>query len=112
MGETPMGVGTISTVSFLSIRSDQEQVERCCSCIRHYTCSTLVPSDWVCECHSAGRHYTGCYSWSKCKNKGRLIPSPTTARSLLGNFPREVEPPVVCQKTSPPPVQLPKYLSL
>ena len=38
--------------------------------------------------------------------------SPTTARFLLGHFPRGEDPPAVDQCASPPPVRSPTYLSL
>ena len=40
------------------------------------------------------------------------MPSPTTAKVLLGHFPRGADPPVVCQHISPLPVWSLIYLSL
>ena len=104
--ETPMGeFGTISTVS-CSSRQDREMVKRCCSCTPHLTCSTTGPSARACKCCNTGRQCTGCYYWGKCRNKGRLMPSPTTARGLLGNFPRGADPPANDPRATTPPVRL------
>ena len=40
------------------------------------------------------------------------MPPPTTARGLLGHFPRGPDPPATDQCASPPTVQSPTYLSL
>ena len=40
------------------------------------------------------------------------MPSPTTARGLLGHFPRCADLPAINQRVSPPPVRSPTYLSL
>ena len=45
------------------------------------------------NCRNAGRHYTGCYCRGRCKNRGQLMPSPTTTGGLLGHFPRGADPP-------------------
>ena len=113
MGETPTLVGGISsTVCHLSIKQAQENVERCCSCNRHSTCSTLGLSEWACECWNAGRNCMGCYCWGKFRNKGQLMMFPTIARGLLGHFPCGADPPSVCQCILPPPVQFPVSMSL
>ena len=112
-GETPMeGFGIGSTVSRSTSRRIRELVKRCCSCTRHSTCSTTGPSACACECHNAGRRYSGCYCWGRCKNRGRLMPSPTTARDLLGHFPRGADPPTTDQSATTPPARLPTSLSL
>ena len=112
-GETPTeGFGIFSTVSRLSSRRVCKLVERCCSCTGHSTCSTTAPSTRACECGNPGRQCTGCYCWSQCKNQGRLMTSPTTARGILGHFPRGTDPPKADQSASPPPVLLPTYSSL
>ena len=105
------GFGIVSTVSRLSQQA-REMVEPCCSCTRHSTCSTLGPSARECECRKAGLQCTGCYCWGRCKNRGRLLPSPTTMRGLLGHFPRGADPPANNQRATTPPVRLPTSLSL
>ena len=111
-GETPTGeFGTGSTVSRSSRRA-QEMVERCCSCTRHSTCSTTGPSARACKCRNAGRKCTGCYFWGKCKNKCRLIPSPTTTRGLFGIFPRGADPPANNPRVTTLTVRSPKSSSL
>ena len=111
-GETPMGeFGTSSTLN-RSIRRAREMVKRCCSCIRHSTCSTKGPSARACECRNAGRQCTGCYCWGKCRNKGRLMPSPNTVQGLLGHFPQVADPPANDPRATTPPVQLPTSSSL
>ena len=99
-------------VSRPSRRHVREPVERCCSCTRHSTCSTAGLSARVCECQNAGRKCTGCYYWGQCKNQGRLMPSPTTVRGLLGHFLRGADPPATNQRASTPPVRSPTYSSL
>ena len=37
----------------------------------------------------------GCYFWGRCKNNGRLMPFPNTARGLLGNFLHGADPHVI-----------------
>ena len=91
-----------STVSSLSSRQISKPVERCCSCTRHSKCSTAGLSARVCKCRNTGRQCTGCYCWGQCKNRGRLIPSPTTTRGLLGHFLRGADPPATNQCASPP----------
>ena len=111
-GETPTGGFSIfSTVSH-PIQQAQEMVEWCCSCTRHSACATTGPSKRACECRNAGRQCTGCYCWGDCKNKGRLIPSPTITRGLLGHFPRGTDPPANGQHANTPPVQSPTSSSL
>ena len=111
-GETPTGdFGTISTV-ICSSRRARDMVERCSSCTRHSTCSTTGPSSRACECRNAGQQCTGYYCWGKCRNKGRLMPSPTTVRGLLGNFPRGADPTANDPHATTPPVRSPKSLSL
>ena len=103
--------GIVSTV----IRPSQwarEMVKRCCSCTRHSTCSALGPSARACERRNAERKCTGCYCWGKCKNKGRLMLSPTTTRGLLGHFPCGADPPANDRRATTPPVRLPKSSSL
>ena len=112
-GETPTGRFGISyTVICPYARRVYELVDRCCSCNRHSICSTMGPSTRVCKCRNAGRQCMGCYCWGRCKKKGWVILSPTTARVLIGHFPRGVEPATVIQCASPPPVWSPTYLSL
>ena len=112
-GETPTGGGGIGyTLSRPSSRQVREMVRRCCSCPRHSTCSTTVLSARACECPNAGRQCTGCYFWGRCKNRGRLMPSPTTARGLLGCFPRGADPPSNYQCASPPSIRFPTTSSL
>ena len=111
--ETPTGlVGIDSTVSRPSSRRVREPVKRCCTCTRHLTCFTMGSSARACKCRNAGRKCTGCYCWGWCKNQGWLMPSPTTARGLLGDFPRSADPPAADQIVSLLPVQLPTSLSL
>ena len=111
-GETPTGeFGIVSTVS-RTIRRAREMVERCCSCTRHSTCSTTFLSARECEFRNSGRQCTGCYCWGKCKNKGRLMPSPTTTRGLLGHFPQGVDLPANDRRATTLPVRLPISLSL
>ena len=77
-GENPAGeFGIGYTVSFPS-RQVRELGERCCSCTWYSTCSTTGLSAQVCKCCNAGRQCTGCYCWGKNRNKGQLMPSPTT----------------------------------
>ena len=112
-GETPNeGFGIGSTVSRPTSRRVRELVKRCCSCTRHSTCSATGPSARACECRNAGRQCTGCYFWGWFKNRGRLMPSPTTSRGLLGLFARSVDLPASDQQTSPQPVRLTTSLSL
>ena len=112
-GETPTGeFGIVSTVSFLSVRRVCEMVKWCCSCTPHSTCSTKGLYTRVCECWNNGQNCMGCYCWGRCKNKGRLMPSPTTARVLLGHFPHGTDPPAVDQCAYPPPVRLLTSFSL
>ena len=87
-------------------------VKWCCSCTRHSTCSTTGPSAPACEFCNTERQCTGCYCWGKCKNKGRLMPSPTTTRGLLVLFPRGVDPPANNPRATTPPVRSPTSLSL
>ena len=103
--------GTGSTLS-CSSRRVQELVEWCCSCTQNSTCSTTVLSTRSCECRNAGWQCTGCYFWGKCKNKGRLMPSPTTMRGLLGIFPRGADPRATNPRTTTLPVQSPTSSSL
>ena len=111
-GETPTEeFVTGSTVSRPS-RRVQELFKRCCSCTRHSTCSTTGTSAHVCECHNAGQQCTGCYCWGKCRNKGRLMSSPTTTRGLLGIFPRGPDLPATNPSATTLPVQPPTSLSL
>ena len=112
-GVTPMRVSdTISMVSQPAIYRSQEQVKRCCSCTSHSTCSTKETPEWACGCLKAGRYFTGYYCWNKCRNKGWLMPSPATARGLLGHFVCSADSPIVCQPTSTPPVRVPISSSL
>ena len=106
------GFGIFSTVSRPSVRQVCEPFERCCSCTRTLTCSTTGPSARAWECLNAGRQYTGFNCWVRCKNRGRIILSPITARGLLGHFLHGVDSPTVNQRASPPPVQSPIFLSL
>ena len=99
------------TVSIPSIRV-RELVKRCCSCTWHLTCSTTLLSARTCECCNAGRQCTGCYCWGKCKNKGQLMPSPTTTRGLMGIFPQGADPPATNPRSTTPPVRSPKSLSI
>ena len=108
---TTGGFGTSSTVSRPSRRA-REIVERCCSCTRHSTCSTTRPSARACECQKAGRQCTGCYFWGKCRNKGPLMPSRTTAQGLLGHFPWGADPPSNDRRATTPPVRSPTSSSL
>ena len=111
-GETPMEeFGIVSMVCRPSRRA-QDTVERCCSCTRHSTCSTTGPSVRACKCRNAGRQCKGCYCWGKCKNKGRLMPSPTITRGILGHFPRDADPTANDQRATTPTVRSPASLSL
>ena len=85
-GETFTGGCGSSSMVILSVRRSQEEVNLCYSCTRHSTCFTKGPSEWACECRNAGLTCTGCMCWAKCRNKGRILPSPTTVRGLLGHF--------------------------
>ena len=105
------GSGIVSTVSRSSRRA-RETVERCCSCTRHLTCSTSGLSARACECRNAGRQCTGCYCWGRCKNRGRLLPSPTTTRGLLGHFPRGADPPAIDRRAKITPFRYPTSSSL
>ena len=111
-GETPTGEFVTSYTVSRSIRQAREMVERCCSCTRHSTCSAAGPSARACKCRNAGRQCTGCYLWGKCCNKGRLMPSPTTARVLLWHFPWGADPPANKPRATTPPVRSPTSLSL
>ena len=112
-GETPTeGFGIGSTVSPPTSRWVQELVKRCCICTRHSTCSTTDPSAHACKCRNAGRQFTGCYCWGRCKNRGRLMPSPTTARSLLRHFPLGADLPTTNQHDTTLPIRLPTCFSL
>ena len=111
-GETPTGeFGTGSTVS-RSSRRVRKLVEKCCSCTRHLTCSTTGPSNRECKCRNAGQQCTGCYCWGKCKNKGQLMPPPTTMRGLLGPFPQGADPPTTDPCATTLPVRFPTSSSL
>ena len=111
-GETPtVGFGIIVTVIRPSRRA-REMVERCCSWTRHLTCSTTGMSARACKCRNAGRLCTGCYFWGRCKNRGRLLPSHTTTRGLLGHVPRGADPHANNRCATTPPVRLPTSLSL
>ena len=92
-----------STESRQYSRRVSEPVERCCSCIWHSACFTTGLSARACKFRNAGRQCTGCYCWGRCKNRGRLMPSPTTARGLLGHLPRGTDPPATKQCSSPLP---------
>ena len=59
------------------------------------------------QCRNAGWQCTGCYCWGKCRNKGQLIPSPTTTRGLLGIFPGGADPPATNLSAPTLPVQSP-----
>ena len=107
-----VGFSICSTLSRPSRRQVHEPVDQCFSCTRHLTCSTVGPSARECEYRNAGRQCTGCYCWGRCKNKGRLMPPPTTARGLLGNLPRGADLHTTEQSDSPPPVRLSTSLSL
>ena len=112
-GETPTeGFGIGSTVVRPKSRQVLELVDQCCSCTQDLTCSTTGPSDCACECHNAVRQCSGCYCWGRCKNWGRLMPSPITTRGLIGHFPRGVDPPTTDQRATTPPVRLPISSSL
>ena len=92
-GGVPTGKsGRDSTVSF-SVRQDQKQIKWCCSCTRHSTCFAKGPSDRACECRNAGQTYTRCMFLGKCRNRGRLLPSLTTAVGLFGHFMRSAVQP-------------------
>ena len=84
----------------------------CCSCTWHSTCSTTVLSARACEFSNAGQKFTGCYCWQRCKNKGRLMRSPTTERGLLGHFPLGIYPSTTDQRASHLPIRLPTSSSL
>ena len=101
-GETPTGFDICSTVSCLSIRRISNPVERCCSCTWHSTYSTMGPSVRAFECHNAGQQCTTCYFWGRCKNSGRLMPSPTKMRVMLDHFLRGADTPATNQRASPP----------
>ena len=105
------GFGISSMVSRPSQRA-HEMVYRCCSCTWHSTCSTTGPSVRACKCRNAGRQCTGCYCWDKLRNKGRLMPSPTTARGLLRHSSRGADPPTNNRCTTTPPIRLLTSLSL
>ena len=107
-----MGVGIVYTESCPSFIRSQEMFKWYCSCIRHLTCSSTGTSVRACEFRNSGRQCTGCYCWGRCKNKGRLRPSPTTARVLLGHFLHGADPSAVCQCASPSLVWLPISPSL
>ena len=112
-GETPTeGFGIGSTVSRPTSRRVRDLAERCCSCTRHSNCSTTGPFACACECHNAGQQCTGCYCWGRCKNRGQLMQSPTTARDLLGVFLQGADLPANDQQTTTPPVRLPTSLYL
>ena len=106
------GFGIGSTVSPPTSIWVRETVKRCCSCTRHLTCSTTGPSDRACDCCNSVRQCTGCYCLGWCKNRGRLMPSPTTVRGLSGNFLSGADPPAADHRVSPLSVRLPTYLSL
>ena len=101
----------VSTVSCPRRRA-REMVERCCSFTRHLNCSTTGPSARACECRNLGRQCTECYCWEECKNKGRLLLSPTTTRGLLGHFPRGADPSANDRRATTPPVRSPTSSSL
>ena len=97
-GETPTGEFiTGSMVSLPTSRRSQDLVERCCSCTRHSNYSTKGPSTCVCKCRNASRKCNGGSCWGRCKNRGRLLASPTTARGLLGLFQRGADLPATGQ---------------
>ena len=110
--ETPTGEFGTSSIVSRSRRWARKMVEQCCSCTRHSTCSTTGPSARACEFRNAGRQCTGCYFWGKCHNKGRLMPSSTTARGLLGHFPQGADPPAIDPRVTTPPLRSPTSLSL
>ena len=83
------GSGIGSTVSCPSSRRVCDLVMRCCSCTRNLTCSSTGPYARACECCNAVRQCTWCYCWGRCNNRGRLMPSPTTERVLLGKIPAQ-----------------------
>ena len=99
-------------ISRPSVRRVHKPVKQCFSCTQHLTCSTTGPSTRVCKCCNSGWQCTGCYCWGRCNNRGWLMPSPTTARSLPGHFLRIADLPTVNQRDSPPPIWLPTFLSL
>ena len=112
-GKNPTGGFVIyPTVSRPYSRRIRDLVERCCSFSRQFTCSTAGLSAGACECRNAGWKCTGCYCWDRCKNRGRIMPSPTTARGLLGHFLCGADPPATDQRAPPPPVRSQTYLSL
>ena len=88
-------------------RQAQEMVKRCCRYTWQSTCSTMGSSAQACECQNAGRQCTGCHCWGKCRNNGRVMPFPTTARGLLGHFPQGSDPPANNSRATTPPVRLP-----
>ena len=92
-GENPTGEFSTGYTVSCSSRQVRELVKWCCSCTRHLICSTTVPSDRACKFRTASQQCMGRYCWGKCRNKGRLMPSPITARGLLGIFPRGADPP-------------------
>ena len=106
------GVGIFSTVSSPSSRRVREPIKQFCSCTHHSICSTAGPSSQACKCRNSGRHCTGCYLCGRCKNRGRIMPSPTTARGLLGHFLRGVDPPATDQRAPTRPVRLPTSSSI
>ena len=111
-GETPTEeFDAGSTVSRPS-RRVQELVDRCCSCTQHSTCSTTGLPAHVCKYCNAVRKCKGCYCWGKCRNKGRVMPSPTTSRGLLSIFPQGADLPATDPSATTPPVLLPTYFSL
>ena len=88
-GETTTGECSSSSTVSLSIYWNQKQTNRGYSCTRQLTCFTKGFSERVCECHNLVRTCTGCMFWGKCRNKVWLLPSPTTARGVLGNLARD-----------------------
>ena len=81
------------TVSCPYSRRVRKPVERCCSCTRNSTCSTMSQSTMACECQNAVRQCTGFYCWGWCKNQGLIMTSPAMARCILGHLPRDIDPP-------------------
>ena len=69
------------------------------------------PHDRANEVTQAGSAHW-CYCWVGCKNRGRIMLSPTTSRGLLGHFPRGADLPAANQCVSPLTVRLLTYLSL
>ena len=103
------GFSTSSTVSQPSQQA-RDMGERCCSCTRNSTCSTTGPSARACKFRNSGRQCTGCHYWGKFWNKRRIMPSPATARVLLGKFPRVADPPANDRRATTLPVRLPKNI--